>query len=364
MEVNKIYEGKCLDVIKTFPDKSIDCVITSPPYWQLRDYGWDGQWGNEPTFEMYLDNLWSLMDEIWRVLKDTGTVWINLGDTYSTTSGGSNQLANGNNSQYGKINHENRAAKQNKKGLPSKCLLLIPHRFAIGCIDRGWIMRNDIVWAKRNGMPESVTDRFSKKHEYFFFMAKSEKYFFDLDSIKDSIKEISKQRYLYNFTGQEGGESNNFKGDKRHLIPTTKIPSENSEMFGSPRARQHRQSNGKSKFGGNKGDGQDPNGIYSGKEWFPNEGKNPGSVSDFWDITTKPNSDKHYASFNTELVDKPIMAGCPKGGIILDPFCGTATTGCRAIDLQRKFIGIEGKPEYVSIGNKKLLPFQITQQLF
>lgn len=225
-------------------------------------------------------------------------------------------------------------------------------------------MRNDIIWAKRNGMPESVTDRFSKKHEYFFFMAKQEKYYFDLKSIKDSIKEVSKRRYQYVFTGQEGGNSDNFKGYKTHLIPATKIPSENAEMFGSPRAREHRQSNGKSVFGGKKGDGQDPKGIYSGKEWFPNEGKNPGSVSDFWDISTKPSSDSHYASYNTELIDKPIVAGCPIGGIILDPFCGTATTGLRAIDLQRKFIGIEGKEEYVKIGNKKLHPFQITQQLF
>ena len=173
MILNHIYEGTCLDVIKTFPDKSIDCVITSPPYWQLRDYGWNGQWGNEPTFQMYLENLWSLMDEVWRVIKDTGTVWVNLGDTY-------NGNKKGNTSNKGYI--ENTVVdtfKKNKQDEPDKCLLLIPHRFAIGCIDRGWTMRNDIVWAKRNGMPESTTDRFSKKHEYFFFMAKKDKYYWD-----------------------------------------------------------------------------------------------------------------------------------------------------------------------------------------
>ena len=183
MKLNTIYEGKCLDVIRTFPDKSIDCVITSPPYWQLRDYGWDGQWGNEPTFQMYLENLWSLMDEIWRVLKDTGTVWINLGDTYGSFRGSSSASSfsrNGNGDNRHEMN------ERPNKGKFEECLLLIPHRFAIGCIDRGWIMRNDIVWAKRNGMPESVTDRFSKKHEYFFFMAKSEKYYFDLESIRDN----------------------------------------------------------------------------------------------------------------------------------------------------------------------------------
>lgn len=335
MKFNSIYEGKCLDIIKTFPDKSIDCVITSPPYWQLRDYGWDGQWGNEPTFQMYLENLWSLMDEIFRVLKDTGTVWVNLGDTYMGGVAGAG-------GDCGKHTIENANIKGTrfnggkKEGLPNKCLCLIPHRFAIGCIDRGWVMRNDIVWAKRNAMPESVTDRFSKKHEYFFFMSKSEKYYFDLDSIKDK---------------------NKTQENRPPAIVRNRLYEYDSKI--------NRMSNGKSVFGGKKGDGQDKAGIYSGKEWFPDEnGKNPGSVSDFWDIPTKPSKDEHYASYNTKLIDKPIVAGCPIGGIILDPFCGTATTGCRAIDLQRKFIGIEGSPEYVKIGNKKLLPFQITQQLF
>jgi len=310
MKLNTIYEGKCLDVIRTFPDKSIDCVITSPPYWQLRDYGWDGQWGNEPTFQMYLENLWSLMDEIWRVLKDTGTVWINLGDTY-------NGNKKGNTSNKGYI--ENTVVdtfEKKKQPEPDKCLLLIPHRFAIGCIDRGWIMRNDIVWAKRNGMPESVTDRFSKKHEYFFFMAKSEKYYFDLESIRDN--------HIW------------AKRDKRSKV-------EGGVLSGGKTATNE--------YGTNK-------------VAYNQNGKNPGSVSDFWDIPTQPSKDAHYASYNTKLIDKPIVAGCPVGGIILDPFCGTATTGCRAIDLQRNFIGIEGKPEYVQIGNKKLTPFIISKQLF
>ena len=274
MEVNKIYQGTCLDLIKTFPDKSIDCVITSPPYWQLRDYGWDGQWGNEPTFQMYLENLWSLMDEIYRVLKDEGTVWVNLGDTYGTQGGkntGKEQKKYDSTYIQNRVgvNGEEDATLIKQQGY-HKCLLLIPHRFAIGCIDRGWIIRNDIIWAKRNGMPESVTDRFSKKHEYFFFMVKKEKYYFDLDGIRDKIKQVSIDRYKYSFTGQEGGNSGNFKGDKPHLIQTTKIPIENNEMFGSPRARQHR----KIKFGANKRDGNEY-GIYSGNEWNPREdGKN------------------------------------------------------------------------------------------
>jgi len=310
MELNIILEGKALEVIKTFPDKSIDAVITSPPYWMKRDYGWDGQWGMEPTFQMYLENLWSLMDEIYRVLKDTGTVWINLGDTYGTKSGN----FTGGNTVKNKISYTGVMGEDYTKDLAyHKCLLLIPHRFAIGCIDRGWTVRNDIIWAKENAMPESMKDRFSQKHEYFFLMVKCDEYYFDLDNIRE--KSISKNK-----------------------IRNKSIENYNGAFLS-------------------------PLGKGSRPEQHP-LGKNPGSVSNFWDINTKPSKNNHFATYNTELIDKPIMAGCPKGGIILDPFCGTATTGCRAIDLQRKFIGIEGKPEYVKIGNKKLLPFQITQQLF
>lgn len=179
--VNKIIQGNCLDVIKQIPDGSVNCVITSPPYWQLRDYGWSGQWGLEPTYQEYLEHLWSLMDEIKRVLRDDGTAWINLGDSYNGSGGCHTEKHKNDTGFQGKL-----APLKGGKGgkdieVPNKCLLLIPHRFAIGCIDRGWIIRNDVIWAKRNGMPESVTDRFSKKHEYFFFMVKSEKYYFDLD---------------------------------------------------------------------------------------------------------------------------------------------------------------------------------------
>jgi DNA modification methylase len=355
LDLNKVHHGKCLDLFKELPDASVDCVITSPPYWQLRDYKWDGQWGLEPTFQLYLEHLWSMMDEVHRVLKPTGTVWVNLGDTY-------NGAKRGNTSNKGYVENTSiDSFYKPKQDAQDRCLLLIPHRFAIGCIDRGWVMRNDIVWAKRNGMPESVTNRFSKKHEYFFLMVKQEKYYFDLDGVRDKIKEVSANRYKYKFTGQEGGESNNFKGDKTHLIPTTKIPKENAEMFGSPRARQHRQP----KFGGKKVDGQDPDGIYSGNEWQPREdGKNPGDVSDFWDIPTQPSSDEHYAAYNDKLIGKPIVAGCPKDGIILDPFAGTATTGCRAIELGRKFIGFEGSAKYVELANKNLKPYIQQSQLF
>lgn len=174
-----------------------------------------------------------------------------------------------------------------------------------------WIMRNDIIWAKRNGMPESVTDRFSKKHEYFFFMVKSEKYYFDLDSIRDkqtsTQKEISRQKRVETVQG-------------------------------------YNQANG-TKMG------------HSGGLGYSDNGKNPGSVSDFWDIPTKPSSSNHYASYNDSLLVKPVLAGCPKGGLIYDPFMGTGSTAEVAIRADRNFIGSEMSVDYCDIANRRLEPY-------
>lgn len=330
MEVNKIYNESCLATLSKMQDKSIDCVITSPPYWQLRDYGYDGQWGLEPTYHKYLEHLWSLMNEIYRVLKDEGTAWINLGDTYGTQSGNMRNPVPSKESDYA----GNAIAISQPKSI-HKCLLLIPHRFAIGCIDRGWIMRNDCIWAKRNGMPESVTDRFSKKHEYFFFMVKSEKYFFDLDAIREKQKESSISRYAYDFTGQEGGSSDNFKGQR--------LRDKSKENY----------SNGL----------LTPIGKGARPEWNI-KGKNPGSISDFWDIPTKPSSEKHYASYNDVLLKKPILAGCPENGVVYDPFMGTGSTAEVCLRSNRSFIGSEMSKEYCDIADKRLAPFLTQNKLF
>jgi DNA modification methylase len=313
IEINKIYQEPCLNTVARMDDNSIDCVITSPPYWQLRDYGYDGQWGLEPTYQEYLENLWSLMDAIYPKLKDGGTVWVNLGDTYGTQSGG----LRGINTFDPKNKNATINVIEQTKSI-HKCLLLIPHRFAIGCIDRGWIVRNDIIWAKRNGMPESVTDRFSKKHEYFFFMVKSEKYYFDLDAIRDKSKLLNRW----------GGQNLVAKG----------------------------------KSNWDSGTGQQ---MYRNRDMQPNNGmKNPGSVSDFWDIPTKPSSAKHYASYNDSLLVKPILAGCPKDGIIYDPFMGTGSTAEAAIRAGRRFIGSEMSEDYVRIAEERLDPFLRQLTLF
>lgn len=327
MEINKIYKESCLDTCKRLADGSIDCVITSPPYWQLRDYGYPEQWGLEPTFQEYLEHLWSLMDELYRVLKVGGTVWINLGDTYN-----GNKVGNTSNKGYSENSVIDTFRKDKIEGIKDKCLLLIPHRFAIGCIDRGWIVRNDIIWAKRNGMPESVTDRFSKKHEYFFFMVKSEKYFFDLDAIKDKTDLGSIKRMLR-------GNNQNKYSEGEHLPGGVHANTMSKE-------RQYRGYSEIDK-------------VIEGKGL-----KNPGSVSDFWDIPTKPNRQQHYAQYSDSLISKPILAGCPEGGVIYDPFMGSGSTAEAALRAGRLYIGSEMSDEYYDIAQKRLRPLLNQGELF
>jgi DNA modification methylase len=312
MQINKIYNESCLDTLKKIPDNFIDCVITSPPYWQLRDYGYPEQWGLEPTFNEYLEHLWEMMYEIYRALKPEGTCWINLGDTYARGKRGKD--GTNHSVSNSKEHHIEPNTKPNYNGL-NKCLLLLPHRFAIGCIDRGWIVRNDIIWAKRNGMPESCNDRFSKKHEYFFFMVKSEKYYFNLDAIRDKHIWADKDKRA---------------DGKRH-----------------------------------ESKGLTSSGLYSTNAvCFNEKGKNPGDVSDFWDIPTKPNRESHYAQYSDSLISKPILSGCPEGGLIYDPFMGSGSTAEACIRTNRNYIGSEMSKEYFDLCNKRIDALNSQTKLF
>lgn len=318
MKINKIYNEDCLELLKQMPDNFIDCVITSPPYYGVRDYGCDGQWGLENTYQEYLQHLWQLIDGIYMVLKPSGTVWINLGDVYAGSNGnGYKQNVESNETFKGKAGYHDKVRNRIKcDNLPNKCLMLLPHRFAIGAIERGWILRNDCIWAKPNGMPESVTDRFSKKHEYFFFFVKSQKYYFNLDAVRDKHKQVSIDRL------------------KRGISDNNKyFNSEYGQTLSNPRKNNH------------------------GTEDYNILGKNPGDVSDFWDIITKGSSQKHYASYSDSLLVKPVLSGCPENGIIFDPFMGSGSTAEVALRSNRNFIGSELSKEYCEIANKRLEPY-------
>lgn len=279
--------------------RSIQAVITSPPYRLLRKYdipditidGWTGQFGLEPTVKLYIEHLMLFMEQCWKVLKNDGICWINIGDTYS----GSWQNYNG------------KARGKNKKGIEFKppcrsgklkSLCLVPERFVIACQDAGWIIRNVIIWHKPNCIPESVQDRFARKFEYVYMLTKEKSYYFDLDAVREKINIPDPPRKLSN----------------KSKSKWTNVPGQHTHGF--------------MRNGGHQG--------YYDKEGnllVNPKGKNPG---DIWKISAQPTRHKHYASFPEKLVERMLLCSTRAGDIVLDPFGGSGTTGRVAIKLGRK----------------------------
>lgn len=310
MQANTIIAGDALEKLKDLPDESIDCVITSPPYWALRDYGADRQLGQEPDFLEYVANLCNIFDEVKRVLKPAGTLWVNIGDTYSTVSGGMRERSNSPRPKYGKYQSgaKSMALKQPKTKYPPKTLLQIPSRFAIEMVDRGWILRNEIIWHKSNVMPQSVKDRFTVDYEKVFLFTKSKKYYFN------------------------------------QLFEPSKDPADDARRISKAKTYNRRAQGGNSTFNG-------PDRSEAELKVLLERGRNMRTV---WTIPTKPFKEAHFATFPKRLVIPMIEAGCPQEGIVLDPFFGSGTTGVVAKELGRQYIGIELNPEYIEIADKRL----------
>lgn len=280
-DLGVLYNGECLEVLKYMPDNSVNCVITSPPYWALRDYGVDGQLGLEKTFQEYINRLCNIFDEVKRVLKKDGTIWVNLGDTYG---GNNSRASNGGRAGYG----------TEREGIYSrgqdKCLCQIPSRFAIEMTNRGWILRNEIIWYKKNCMPSSVKDRFTVDFEKIFFFVKNKKYWFEQQFDKALTKD-------------------NVIRDR-----------DNTKMNNVP---------GRSRMNGLKENNYD----Y----------KNKRAV---WEINPQPFPESHFAVFPEKLIEIPLKAGCPKDGVVMDIFMGSGTTALLAEKLYYKWIGIELNKKY------------------
>jgi DNA modification methylase len=366
LPINKILNCDALTILKTLPSNLINSVISSPPYWALRDYGVEGQLGLEPTFGEYITKLCDIFDEVKRVLRKDGTCFVNLGDTYGGTGQKNDFIA----PKY-KKGLDNSFLRPNGKIL-EKSLCLIPMQFAIEMVNRGWILRNDIVWYKRNSMPSSVNDRFTNKWEHLFFFVKSKKYYFDLDSVRKPHKQSSINRINAEFS-----DHSSFNYRVREACKGTlhakfgemyKATPQEIESYGSPRVRTYH-----SKFLNQQ--------LANKKELrnlgVPHDeancnpiGGNPGDVvfidedCDFWDITTKPHSFAHFACYPEELVEKPLKCGCPKDGIVLDPFIGSGTTALVALKQNKKFIGIELNQGYIEIAKERLKPYLEQTKLF
>jgi DNA modification methylase len=315
-----LYGGDCREVLASLPADSVDCVVTSPPYWGLRDYGSDGQLGLERTPEEYVANLVQVFQEVRRVLKPSGTCWLNLGDSYASSgsTNGNQSLAaladkwapnatprTPNRDDRGEVP---RPPKTMPAGLKPKDLVGIPWRVAFALQADGWYLRSDIIWSKPNPMPESVTDRPTKSHEYLFLLTKSPRYFFDADAVREP-----------------------------NVEPTSNGGWQNAIRQGDPDRYQGR-------YIPNKTEGGAGGSKFMRGEHVHTGGRNIRSV---WTIATRPYPGAHFAVFPPELPERCIKAGSPTLGVVLDPFGGSGTVGMVANRLSRRAILIDLNPEYL-----------------
>ena len=320
----EIKQGDALSVLKTMPDQCINTCVTSPPYWGLRNYGVEGQIGLEKTPEEYVSKMVEVFREVKRVLRDDGTLWLNLGDSYAGSWGNYAPTGQGdqrpkNTERWQRRAYENRAdwrppTSNKHEGLKPKDLVGIPWMVAFALRADGWYLRSDIIWHKPNALPESVKDRPTKAHEYIFLLAKSRRYFYDADAIREPHAEASIARW------SDGGEdTDNTKYRKER--PDTSV--------------------------GNLRNGSNP---------LHPAGRNKRTV---WTVPTQPFPEAHFAVYPPALITPCILAGCPVGGTVLDPFAGSGTTLLVATQHHRKSIGIELNPEYIEIAKRRLNSVQL-----
>lgn len=313
MQSVEILEGDALEILRTMPEESIQACITSPPYFNLRDYGVDGQIGNEKTPQEYIERLVLVFHEVRRVLKANGTLWLNIGDSYAGSRKG--RKADGTSCAYGKqatnAGSVEGIIKPSSKvwdGIKPKDLIGIPWMLAFALRDDGWYLRQDIIWHKPNPMPESVTDRCVKSHEYMFLLSKSKKYYFDYKAIQEETNPKYARRYASGFFNQK--EQMNFMPDGRHNTAGLK--------------------------------------NYTGKR----------NKRDVWRVASHGSSIPHFATFPEKLIEPCIIAATQKGDTVLDPFSGSGTTGVVAIKHGRNYVGIELNPKYVDISNRRFEKIQ------
>jgi len=302
----QILQGNCLSTLKTLPHKSVHCCVTSPPYWGLRDYGCEGQIGLETTPQEYVNNISAVFRLVYNVLRDDGTLWLNIGDSYNGYKGNACRDTSG--SEY--AGFRNQPARESGHGLECKDLkpkdlIGIPWRVAFALQAEGWYLRSDIIWHKPNPMPESVTDRCTRSHEYIFLLSKSKKYYFDAEAIKEPCSAANILDFARRKTLNNKGRG---KGSYEEIRPDL---------------------------------------CRNRADYMPGDFRR--NKRDVWTVQTKPCKEAHFAVFPEKLIEPCILAGCPVGGIVLDPFAGSGTTGRVALELGRKAILCELNQKYIPI---------------
>ncbi len=314
--MNECLIGDCRELLPTLPNESVHCVVTSPPYWGLRDYGVAGQLGLESTPQEYVENMVAVFREVRRVLRDDATLWLNLGDTYGT---GTTAARTPGNRGIGADQQLAQDAVPRAGGM-AKQMIGIPWRVAFALQADGWYLRQDIIWSKPNPVPESVRDRCTKAHEYLFLLAKNEHYYFDADAIAEPAI----------YVGLTGQDENGFKNPLR---------------FNGKLARSDKQRGHSRRHAGFNGRWDEMTRLEqcSGTR----------NKRDVWNIATAPFAEAHFATFPPALIEPCILAGCPSGGTVLDLFMGSGTVAQVAQDLGRQWIGIELNPLYGEMVQKR-----------
>lgn len=299
--MNAIANTDALTYLRGLPAASIDCIVTSPPYFRLRDYGHDAQIGMEDTPAAYIARLMDVFDAAHAALKDSGTCWVNIGDSYNGSGKGptGTPVQNKAGSDIGRTDVD---------GIPRKSLMLIPFRFALAMQKRGWIVRSDIVWAKGNPMPESVKDRPTRSHEYVFLLTKQPAYYYDADAIAEpAVDDRGRQPYGARGTMGHGNLRKQDQVNRRYTGFNDRY---------EPRTMRNRR--------------------------------------DVWTINPKPIADAHFATMPERLAELMILAGCPSGGVVCDPFIGSGTTALAARKLGRLYAGCELNPDYHALALRRL----------
>lgn len=334
-----IIHGDALGTLKLLEDESVNCCVTSPPYYNLRDYGVDGQIGLESTPEEYIQKLVEIFREVRRVLTKDGTLWVNIGDSYAGSGKGASNYPD-NAKKYKQGTNKGSVGSYLPKTVSADCkpkdLIGIPWMLAFALRADGWYLRSDIIWAKNNPMPESVKDRCTKSHEYIFLLTKSPKYYFDDEAIAEPVKDGTIKRLSQpNLENQNGS-----------LTP--------SKGNGAMKAVALR-------YGGKKYT-ENPDKFYRTKSGNAYVFRPKRKKRDVWTISTQPFKRAHFATFPPKLIEPCVLAGCPEGGIVLDPFAGSGTTGMVARQHGRDFILIELNEEYIKLCEERT-DFQIQNTL-